>query len=272
MVSDPVMGGGLLSTSALSSGTNSPSSGVMVSAPGYSNGFNTPATIIKPTLSAHSSTSSVPSLSMMMGNATMASLEGQGVISMSAAFPPQAPQQANMRMSGMTLSSSDSSHRITPTGSPGFQAAVVPSSAVAGPAPIPGSMSSAGNSSVPMAMPMPLGMNMAMVMGMNSHPGHGVSSPPPPVLSPTPPVGAAMGMVHNPGTVEDMSRSQIGGGGIVVNGGGLFMTPTTGDNGNPHGQEPPPLTVSMSAMDTSGSGTGPVAPVVSEHGFSAHTM
>lgn len=77
-ISDPALSVGsspigtvLMPSSTLSSGANSPSPGAMGS-PNYSaGGYHPGTTVLKPPMSTHSSTSSVPSLSMVMSSAPM---------------------------------------------------------------------------------------------------------------------------------------------------------------------------------------------------------
>lgn len=77
-ISDPALSVGsspignvLMPGSSLSSGANSPSPGAMGS-PNYTGtGYHPGTTVLKPPMSAHSSTSSVPSLSMVMSSAPM---------------------------------------------------------------------------------------------------------------------------------------------------------------------------------------------------------
>ncbi|KAG0299870.1 GLI zinc finger 1 [Dissophora globulifera] len=233
-VSDPAGGvsGGvpvLLPGNALSSGTSSP-----VSTPGYSTGFNTPTAMAKPTLSAHSSTSSVPSLSMVMGmNASFSQQQqqqpGQGHQAQLPPHPPQptpSPQalnpqqqhQQSLGVAGVAMSSNNTSHQSTPTGSPGFQAASIPSSTLAGPGgPImvpspmmPMQMQMQMPMTMPMQMPMGAG-NVPMGMPMTTLPGHGVTSPPMmPLLTPN------MGMMTTQGSIEDISGAATAAAGMVV--------------------------------------------------------
>ncbi|KAI8595357.1 hypothetical protein EDD21DRAFT_329405 [Dissophora ornata] len=275
MVSDSAMSAGVLPASTLSSGANSPSPGALVTTPGYTTGFNTTTTILKPTLSAHSSSSSVPSLSMVMNSASMTNLDGQGVMTLNASFPQQSRQsqplqppqqmqqmqpqqlQSGLGMPSVAMSSGSTSHQVTPTGSPGFQSVAVPSSAlpVPGPSPIPPSVMN-------MSMPMPMGMGMNMPM----IPGHGVSSPPPGMPS-LPPTVAGLGMLLPQGGPEDMAGSSLQSTGIAgVNGGNQYMVPVT------VGQEVPAAGVPMSTMEGSVTSTAYVAPGGPEQGFVSQPM
>jgi hypothetical protein len=200
MTPDTVMPAGLLTTSNLSSGTNSPSPGAMVATSGYSPGLNT-TTVIKPAMSNHSSTSSVPSLSMVMNSNSMSELDNQGIMSINPTFPQQ---PSNLGVAGMVLSSGATGHHIAPTGSPGFQT-TMSSNSLTGPTQISASMNNIGNSGASMSMDLPMAVEMTMTMPMNSMNGHGVN-PSPSVLSPHPPTDANMSMA--PTVLGDMASVQ----------------------------------------------------------------
>lgn len=98
-ISDPALSVGsspinvLMPGSALSSGANSPSPGAMGS-PNYSAGGYLPgATVLKPPLATHSSTSPVPSLSMVMSSTSMpmTPMEAQGMPPSLGSAPRDAP-------------------------------------------------------------------------------------------------------------------------------------------------------------------------------------
>ncbi|KAG0374237.1 hypothetical protein BGX24_010643 [Mortierella sp. AD032] len=215
LTSDPVVVTGMLSAGSVSSGTNSPSPGGMGPGLGFNPGFNPSMTIIKPSLSNHSSTSSVPSLSMVMSNASLGSIDGQQTpMGVNPAFHHQQhPQGHAQGVHVVSMPSTNTSHQTTPAGSPGFQSAAVPSSTLTGPLPPPGT-----NTTVPLTIPMTMTMPMPMGMGMsmNGVDLQGVSSPPAPLpVMPTmpamPPAALHLSMVHPQGGLESMTPTSVSG-------------------------------------------------------------
>ncbi|KAF9162838.1 hypothetical protein BGX21_001845 [Mortierella sp. AD011] len=263
MTPDTSMAIGLMPTSALSSGTNSPSPGTVVTTAGYNPGFSAPTTIIKPALSNHTSTSSIPSLTMVMSSAAM-SMDGQAVMTMNPAFPQQSllsSAQQQLETPGVAVSSGSLSHQSTPEVSPGFPGAPLLTSALTNPSP---SMNNVGSPGIASSMPMPMGMNMSMAMSMNQMAGHRVSSPPS-TMSPTPPV---MSMVPDQG-VQDIMASQST---LATNGGNVFMVATSADGNDSQGQSALSPTASMNTMDTSVSGTAHTPTTGADQGFVTHPM
>lgn len=234
MTPDSAMPSALLPTGNMSSGGNSPSPGALTMTPGYSPGLNGPTTVIKPVMSNHSSTSSVPSLSMVMSSASMADLGGQGIMAINPAFTQQ---QGNLGMSGIALSPG---HHVGPNGSPGFPTAtVVPSSVVNGPTHIPTSVNADGS----MTMAVPMAVDMTMVMPMNTISGHGVN-PSPPILNPLPLTNANMNMTPLQGIPTDMTAVQSG----ILEGNNLYTIPAP-NNCDPHHQMVSSM-VSMGSLNT----------------------
>ena len=219
--SDSAMGSTMLTASALSSSANSPSpggtgNGVLYGGPvitglDSNNGSNV---VIKPSLSNHSSSSSVPSLSMVMSSVSMASLDEQQQqqqqrdastgMSMDGGFFQQQHHSAVIVMNGSSLQG-------TPVGSPNFQSTVAPpaleSMVVApGPGVINGGhsrqssmnlRSGAGSMNMAMSGTMNMtSMNMPMDAMAGAH--QRLASPPPGVQQPTP---LSMNPMHDQGSV-----------------------------------------------------------------------
>ncbi|KAG0205106.1 hypothetical protein BGX33_008106 [Mortierella sp. NVP41] len=251
LTSDPCVASGLLSAGSVSAGTNSPSPGPMGPGQGFNAGFTPSMTIIKPSLSSHSSTSSVPSLSMVMSNASLGSIDGQSAMGSNPAYHHQQHQQSHgQAVHGIPMSSTNSSHQTTPAGSPGFQSAAVPSSALTGPP-------TGANTIVPLPMPMSMPMPMQMGMGMQMNPVglQGVSSPPPPM--PAMPAMPAMHLVHPQGGLETVAPS-------TMNGNNLYTMMPAGANG---GVVPPAGMMSGMEVPVSTSVPGPhLSPAGSEPG------
>ncbi|KAG0272034.1 hypothetical protein BGZ95_000091 [Linnemannia exigua] len=229
LTSDPAVVTGMLSAGSVSSGTNSPSPGGMGTGLGFNPGFNPSMTIIKPSLSNHSSTSSVPSLSLVMSNASLGSIDGQQTpMSANPAFHHQQhPQSHAQGVHVVSMPSANTSHQTTPAGSPGFQSAAVPSSILTSPPPPPPGI----NTSVPLTVPMSMGMPMPMDMGMsmNGVDLQGVSSPPAPmpvmpVMPAMPPAALHLNMVHPQGGLEAMTPT-------AANGNTLYTIMPTGPMG-----------------------------------------
>ena len=256
LTTDPSVATGLLSAASVSSGANSPSPGGMGPGQGFNPGFNPSMTIIKPSLSSHSSTSSVPSLSMVMNNASLGSLDGQPSMGTNPAFHRQHAQGAQ-GIHVVSMPSTNTSHQTTPAGSPGFQSAAVPSSTLTGPPVPPGT-----NANVPLTIPMSMGMpmQMGMAMSMNAVDLQGVSSPPAPMaaMPPMPPAAMHMGMVHPQvqGGVETMTPS-------TVNGSPLYTMMPAGANG---GVVPAPGMMSGVEMPVSSAPVAHMSPAESEPG------
>lgn len=255
LTADPSVATGLLSAASVSSGNNSPSPGNMGPGQGFNPGFNPSMTIIKPTLSNHSSTSSVPSLSMVMSNASLGSLDGQVSMGPNPAFHHQHAQGVQ-GVHVVSMPSANTSHQTTPAGSPGFQSAVVPSSTLTGPPPPP-----AANGNAPMTIPMSMAMPMQMGMGMpmNTVGLQGVSSPSAPMPA-MPPTGMHMGMIHPQGGFETMPPS-------AVNGNTLYTMMSAGANG---AVVPAPVMMGGMEIPVSGAPVDHLSPVGSESGPPGH--
>ncbi|KAF8925176.1 hypothetical protein BGZ58_001067 [Dissophora ornata] len=118
-------------------------------------GFN--ATLLTPALSTHSSSSSVPSLSMMMGGTPVSTADGSVVM-----MEPMFQTQGNGLVSegGGVGGGGGVTQTMTPSGSPGFQAAIVPTATLRSPTP----------TAVPMTMPMTMTMSVVSGTTMSSHP------------------------------------------------------------------------------------------------------
>ncbi|KAF8928359.1 hypothetical protein BGZ47_001687 [Haplosporangium gracile] len=258
LTTDPSVATGLLSAGSVSSGNNSPNPGGMGPGQGFNPVFNPSMTIIKPSLSSHSSTSSVPSLSMVLSSASLGSLDGQPSMGTNPAFHHQHVQGVQ-GVHVVSMPSTNSSHQTTPAGSPGFQSASVPSSALTGPSP-------GGNANGPLTIPMSMAMPMPMGIGMpmNAVGLQGVSSPPAPLaVMPSMPAAAMhMGMVHPQaqGGLETMAPS-------AVNGNPLYTMMPAGANGS---VVPTPGMVSGMEIPVSSAAVSHMSPVGSEPGPNGH--
>lgn len=165
-VLDPslALGVGPLGTNPTNKGSQNavPMAGVVTAFGQAVGSFNT--ALLTPALSTHSSTSSVPTLSMVMGTTTPVATDG-GMVMMEPMYQTQ----------GNGLISDAPTQTMTPSGSPGFQPAA-PSTILRSPTP----------TTVPMNMPMSISMTVSGI----SHP-HSTAMLPT-MTVPTPMINMAM--------------------------------------------------------------------------------
>ncbi|KAF9156712.1 Zinc finger protein glis2 [Mortierella sp. AD010] len=111
-------------------------------------GFNT--AMMTPTLSTHSPTSSISAMSMVMGNGSVSGTDGGALM-----MEPMYQSHSN------GLASADGGSQIlTPSGSPGFQAEIIPTGTLRSPTP----------TNVGMAMSLPMTMAMTVSSISMAHP------------------------------------------------------------------------------------------------------
>ncbi|KAF9178630.1 hypothetical protein BGZ51_007614 [Haplosporangium sp. Z 767] len=268
MASDPAMPQGLISASAMSSGANSPSPAAIA---GLSAGFNPAAitTILKPPMSNHSSSSSVPSLSMVMSGTSLTTLEEQAIVMNPAFQQLQQLQNQGTGTSGVTMSSNGTSLQGTPTGSPGFQSNIASNSTMMGHTAMSPSLNNTGSSN--MTLTMPMSVEVTMNMPVNPMDGQTVSSPQQ-VLSTLPQAGGVpVNMVLDQASFVNNMAASVSAADGAVNGSTVYML-SNDPQGQAQGQGtlPPPV-ISLSGVDAPTSAPGPVSnqipPTGPEQGF-----